>query len=102
MQKVAPLRKVQTSQRSYLQSDNKVIAMKLDTTKKLLKGFQVKLKHNKHPTRFKTFKLGSGISNMIMIVPNKALHQKKKHIPLPNINFSQTRTAPQRRVYDVI
>ena len=33
MQKVAPLRKVQTSQRSYLQSDNKVITMKLDTTK---------------------------------------------------------------------
>ena len=98
MQKVAPLRKVQTSQRSYLQSDNKVIAMKLDTTKKLLKGFQVKLKHNKHPTRFKTFKLGSGTSNMLMIVPNKALHQKK-HIPLPNINFTQTRTAPPRRAY---
>ena len=39
MQKVAPLRKVQTSQRSYLQGDNKVIAMELDTTKKLLKGF---------------------------------------------------------------
>ena len=38
MQKVAPLRKVQTSQRSYQQSDNKVIAMKLDTTKKILKG----------------------------------------------------------------
>ena len=76
MQKVAPLRKVQTSQRSYQQSDNKVIAMKSDTTKKLLKGFQVKLKHNKHPTRFKTFKLGSGTSNMIMIVPNKVLHQK--------------------------
>ena len=44
MQKVAPLRKVQTSQRSYLKSDNKVIAMKLDTTKKMIERILGKVK----------------------------------------------------------
>ena len=44
MQKVAPLGKVQTSQRSYQQSDNKVIAMKSDNTKKIVERILGKVK----------------------------------------------------------